>query len=140
MKVLVDTCVWSLALRRSPADLDAAGRRIVALLGELVTESRVVLIGPVRQEILSGVREKRVFERLREHLSAFEEEPIGTGEYEEAARCANLCRAEGIAGSGVDFLICAIALSRKLAILTTDGDFEKFARVLPITVLDHQAR
>ena len=138
MKVLVDTCVWSLALRRSPADLDQAGRRLVARLGEFVTENRVVLIGPIRQEILSGVREKRAFERLREHLSAFEEQPIGVEEYEEAARCANRCRAAGIAGSSVDFLICAVALNRKLAILTTDGDFGNFAKVLPITLLGHR--
>ena len=135
MKVLVDTCVWSLALRRSPADLDESGRKIVELLRELVTEGRAVLIGPIRQEVLSGVREKRVFERLCERLRAFEEQPIGVGEYEDAARCANRCRAAGIAGSSVDFLICAVASNRKLAILTTDADFEHYARVLPITVI-----
>jgi predicted nucleic acid-binding protein len=108
---------------------------VVALLSELVTEGRAVLIGPIRQEILSGVRERRMFERLRGHLSAFEEQPIGIEEYEEAARCANRCRAAGIAGSSVDFLICAVSLHRKLAILTTDGDFKSFARVLPITLL-----
>jgi len=135
VNVLVDTCVWSLALRRSPTDLDETGTRVVELLRELVTESRAVLIGPIRQEILSGVREKRVFERLREHLSAFEEQPIGIEEYEEAARCANRCRAAGVAGSSVDFLICAVSLRRKLAILTTDRDFKNYAKVLPITVL-----
>ncbi len=134
MKILVDTCIWSLALRRSPANLDEAGRQIVERLREFITDNRVVLIGPIRQEILSGVREKRVFERLREHLSAFEDQPIGVEEYEDAARCANRCRAAGIAGSSVDFLICAVALSRQLAILTTDRDFENFAKVLPITV------
>lgn len=116
-------------------DLDDDGTRVVALLRELVSESRVVLIGPIRQEILSGVREKRVFERLREHLSAFDEQPVAVEEYEEAARCANRCRAAGIAGSSVDFLICAVSLRRKLAILTTDRDFMNFAKALPIRLL-----
>ena len=135
MKILVDTCAWSLALRRPAAKLDAAERQTVDVLRELVADSRAVLIGPIRQEILSGVREERAFDRLREYLRAFEEQPVGVEEYEEAARCANRCRAAGIAGSGVDFLICAVALHRKLAILTTDGDFDKFATVLPIAVM-----
>ena len=135
MKILVDTCVWSLALGRTPANLDEAEKQIVELLHEIIMESRAVLIGPIRQEVLSGVREKRSFDRLQEHLSAFEEQPSSVEEYEAAARCANRCRAAGIAGSSVDFLICAVAMSRKLAILTTDGDFEHFAKVLPITVV-----
>jgi len=135
VKILIDTCGWSLALRRPAATLDPAERQTVDLLRELVVDSRAVLIGPIRQEILSGVREQKTFDRLREHLRAFEEQPIGVEEYEEAARCANRCRATGIAGSGVDFLICAVALHRKLAILTTDGDFDNFATVLPITLM-----
>lgn len=137
MKILVDTCAWSLALRRPAARLDPAERQTVDQLRELVADSRAVLIGPIRQEILSGVREEKTFDRLREHLRAFEEQAIGVEEYEEAARCANQCRAAGIAGSGVDFLICAVALHRKLAILTTDQDFDKFATVLPITLMGH---
>ena len=137
MKILVDTCVWSLALRRPAARLNAAERQVVDLLRELVADSRAVLIGPIRQEILSGVRDEKVFERLREHLRAFEEQPIGIEEYEEAARCANQCRAAGIAGSGVDVLVCAVALHRKLTILTTDQDFDTFATVLPISLISH---
>jgi hypothetical protein len=140
VKILVDTCIWSLALRRSAANLNEAEGRIVELLRELVSEGRAILIGPIRQEILSGVREKRVFERLREHLSAFEEQPIAVEEYEDAARCANRCRAAGIAGGSVDFLICAVALSRKLAILTMDEDFGNFAKVLPITLVGRPPR
>jgi len=126
------------AIRRTgirAATLDAAERQTVDLLRELVADSRAVLIGPIRQEILSGVREQKTFDRLRVQLRAFEEQPIGVEEYEEAARCANRCRAAGIAGSGVDFLICAVAAHRKLAILATDGDFDHFATVLPITLM-----
>ena len=47
MKVLVDTCVWSMALRRG----EASGGREVSELIELIKELRVQLIGPVRQEI-----------------------------------------------------------------------------------------
>ena len=134
MKILVDTCVWSLALRRPAARLNAVERQTVDRLRELVEESRAVLVGPIRQEILSGIRDTETFDRLREHLRAFEEQPISVEEYEDAARCANLCRGAGLAGSAVDFLICAVALRRKLEILTTDDDFADFAAVLPITL------
>ena len=136
MRVLVDTSVWSLALRRSARNLSRTERGITELLRDLIGEGRVAMVGPIRQEILSGIRDEKTFERLRERLGAFPDEEIGTEEYEEAARCANRCRAAGISGSTVDYLICAIALRRGLAILTTDRDFVRYARVLPIRLID----
>ncbi len=135
MKVLVDTCVWSLALRRPSGKLNAADTRTVDGLRGLIAGNRAALIGPIRQEILSGIPDEKMFRRLRDHLRAFEDEPILVDEYEEAARCANRCRAAGIAGSGVDFLICAVAIRHKMAIFTTDKDFSRFATVLPVTLL-----
>lgn len=69
--ILIDTSVWMLALRRSPRQLSAHEKVIVANLVELVREGLAVLIGPVRQELLSGIREEAVFEDLRQHLAAF---------------------------------------------------------------------
>lgn len=128
MKVLVDTSVWSLALRRSNAGPHPA----VDELRSLVDEGRVAMIGPVRQELLSGVRTGAAFERLRDALRPFSDEPLESADYERAAEHFNTCRAEGIQGSNTDFLICAVAERRKLPILTTDADFVHFAAALPI--------
>ena len=49
MKVLVDTSVWSLALRRKEQC------EIAEKLADLILSSLVVMIGPVRQELLSGI-------------------------------------------------------------------------------------
>ena len=98
----------------------------------LVRERRVLMVGPVRQELLSRVREPAAFDRLRQVLRAFEDEPLGTEDYEEAARCSNRCRAAGVAGSAIDFLLCAVAIRRDAAIFTTDGDFERYRHRLPI--------
>jgi predicted nucleic acid-binding protein len=136
VRVLVDTSVWSLALRRSSRSLSPAEQRLTALLRELIHEGRVAMAGPVRQEILSGVRDEKTFERLRERLGAFPDEEVDTADYEEAARCANRCRAVGISGSVVDHLICAVALRRGLAVLTTDRDFARYARALPLRLLE----
>jgi predicted nucleic acid-binding protein len=128
MNVIVDTSVWSLALRRrrSPSGAETLE------LAELIREGRAGVLGPVRQELLSGVPDQRQYETLRDYLRAFPDVPLGSDDYEEAAVFFNRCRAKGVQGSNTDFLICAAAARRKLGILTTDADFVHFARLLPI--------
>ena len=128
MNVIVDTSVWSLALRRrrSPSAAEALE------LAELIREGRAGVLGPVRQELLSGVPDQRQYETLRNYLRAFPDVPLGSDDYEEAAAFFSRCRAKGVQGSNTDFLICAAAARRKLGILTTDADFVHFAKLLPI--------
>ena len=71
MQVLVDTCIWSLALRLQTRHLNASEALLREELGNIVEEGRAQLIGPIRQELLSGIREAAQFERLREHLRGF---------------------------------------------------------------------
>ncbi len=132
MMVFVDTPIWSLALRRTPSDLSADQKALRRELVELIGEGRARLLGPIRQEILSGIREEAQFRRLREHLRAFPDEPLTTEDYEEAAHSNNQCRRAGIAGSAIDFLICAAAMRRNWAILTPDRDFRRYAKHLSI--------
>lgn len=130
MKVLVDTSVWSLALRRNqPTD----SREVTELI-ELIREVRGQMIGPVRQELLSGIKNQIQFQKLRNHLRAFPDLEITTRDYETAAEFFNLCRGKGIQGSNTDFLICAIAVRHKIPIFTTDEDFTLFQPLLPITL------
>lgn len=137
MRVLVDTPIWSAALRRrTRADDDPA----VAELMSLIEDGRVAVIGPVRQELLSGIREPAQFEKLRDNLRAFPEVEIIRDDYEEAAAFYNRCRAKGIQGSNTDFLICAVAARNELSIFTTDEDFRYFTRVLPIALHRPAAR
>jgi predicted nucleic acid-binding protein len=129
MKVLVDTSVWSLALRRNEQS-DFAQK-----LAELIMELLVVIIGPVRQELLSGISNETVFENLKEKLGNFDDLPITTHDYETAAQYYNICRKHGVQGSHTDFLICAVASNNELLIYTTDQDFQHFAEYLPIRLL-----
>jgi predicted nucleic acid-binding protein len=135
MNVLVDTSVWSLALRRAK-QVDASASRE---LTELIREGRVVLLGPVRQELLSGIRVKAQFELLRDHLRSFPDLEIQSADYEEAAVAFNRCRERGIQGSNTDFLLCAVAMRQKLAIYTTDGDFRQYAKVLKLALHEPRA-
>ena len=128
MKILVDTSVWSQALRRHAQ----AAAPIVDELRALIDEGRVAIIGPIRQELLSGIRSRTAFEQLRDHLRSFEDEVLTIEDFERAAEHFNACRARGVQGSNTDFLICAAAERRGLPIFTIDADFVRFARLLPI--------
>ena len=134
MNVLVDTAVWSLALRRAKTPSSP----IVSELRELVRENRVEIIGPIRQELLSGVKVDSQFQLLRQQLEAFHDIPLESVDFETAATCYNQCRAAGIQGSNTDFLICAVAKRRELTIFTDDADFTAFQRVLSLRL--HAAR
>ncbi len=131
MTVLVDTSVWSLALRRRSRTLSAEKELIRDELAELIREGRAQMVGPVRQEVLSGIRSRSQYERLRQDLRAFEDPRLGVEDYEEAALASNHCRAAGISGSAVDLLICAVALRHNWPVFTMDKAFARYARHLP---------
>ena len=134
MRILVDTPVWSLALRRTMANLGTGQIFQRRQLERLIEEGSVEIIGPIRQELLSGFRQQAQFERLREYLRRFEDARLVLEDYEEAAHIHNQCRAAGVSGSAVDFLICAVALRRDWQIFTLDGDFRRFARKVDISL------
>jgi predicted nucleic acid-binding protein len=131
MKVLVDTPVWSIVLRRVNRPENAA---IVNAFGALIDDGLIAIIGPVRQELLSGIKEKTQFDHIRAELRGFLDVDITLEDYETAASFYNACRSKGIQGSGTDFLICAIAVRHDFSIFTTDADFTHYAKVLPIAL------
>jgi predicted nucleic acid-binding protein len=132
VQVLVDTNIWSLALRRHKSHLNEAESERVAALRGLTQSGRARIIGPVRQELLSGLREPAQFERLRDELRAFPDEVLAPNDYEQAAYWSNECRCRGVSGSAVDFLICSVAVARGWQVFTTDADFRAYAKVVPI--------
>lgn len=132
MKILVDTSVWSAALRRG----DDHNQGIKKLLTELIAGNLVQIMGPIRQEILSGIREEAQFDALKSYLSAFPDIHTSSEDYVTAANFFNQCRRKGIQGSNTDYLICAVALRNRMQILTLDNDFKAFGKVLPIDLYE----
>jgi predicted nucleic acid-binding protein len=131
MKVVVDTSVWSLALRRR----DPVPSPHTLLLAELIQDGRALLLGLVRQEILSGIRHAEQFERLRDQLRSFPNSQFEVEDFETAASFFNLCMSKGIQGSMIDFLICAFASRRQHQIFTSDPDFNHYPEIIPISLL-----
>ena len=130
--VLVDTPIWSLSLRRRAIDLSSTERGITKSLSDLVRQRRVSLLGPTRQELLSGIREESQFLRIRDHLRGFPNIELDASDYENAAGATNQCRNSGIAGSPIDLLMCAVALRYGWPVFTTDRDFFHYRKVLNI--------
>lgn len=128
MKVIVDTSVWSLALRRREVRLCPE----VESLRFLIEQGLAVLLGPIRQEILSGIRHRVQFDRLLEKLSAFEDLRIDAEDSVRAASLANACLQKGVQASNTAFLIAAVALHHDCSVLTTDKDFAHIAGIIPV--------
>jgi predicted nucleic acid-binding protein len=131
MKVIVDTCVWSLSLRRrDKTRISAAEQQMLAQLTEVIQNRRAAMVGPIRQEVLSGIRDKAQFARTQELLDPFRDEPIVAGDYVAAARFYNLCRDRGVECGPVDMLLCAVAARNRYGILTVDAGLKRCVQVL----------
>ncbi|MGJ8641597.1 MAG: PIN domain nuclease [Opitutaceae bacterium] len=130
MKVIVDTDVWSEAFRKKGDSTD-----YVKELVSLVEEGRVQLIGPIRQEILCGIRCSERFAQISKRLNAFPDRSIDSSIYVIAAQFFDLCRSHGIQGSNTDFLICACSVKWAMPILSKDKDYLGYKELLPIELL-----
>ncbi|NOR81731.1 MAG: PIN domain-containing protein [Methyloprofundus sp.] len=128
--VLIDTCIWSLALRgKFPRDISVSEE-----LTKLIYTEKAKIIGPIRQEVLSGYSDIKQYNKLKDKLMYFPNELIINEDYLSAAQFSSLCRQKGIQGSHIDFLICAVANRLKIGIFTCDKDFEFYSQLIPITL------
>jgi predicted nucleic acid-binding protein len=126
--VIIDTCAWTQFLRRDrPAD-DPIGTEVARLIRADVIQ----LLGPIRQELLSGAHPQDRFNQLKEYLRFHPNLLTDEEDDETAASFYNLCRSKGIQGTSTDLLICAVAVRHRMRIFTTDTDFTRFAAYLPI--------
>jgi len=131
MKCIVDTCVWSLGLRRRDVSrLNSEEKRLLSELTSAIQVSHAAIIGPVRQEILSGIRDPAQFKKTRGLLEPFADEAMFPGDFVEAARLFNLCRDHGVHCGPVDILICAVAARLGYGILTSDTGLSRCVEVL----------
>jgi len=127
VRVIVDTDVWSEALRKKGPKSE-----YVDELQNLIQEGRVQMIGVIRMEILSGIRGEKMFRALSDKLESFADGSLDSEVFVTAARFFNLCRSKGIQGSNNDFIICACSMLWKMPILSKDKDFIGYRKVLPI--------
>ncbi len=123
--IIVDTGVWSRALRRPTGAIpDPAGRLLVRLIE---AHEPIAVLGIVYQELLSGVREPSQGKRLEAALEPFELLLAVREDHLLAAAIANSCRARGVTVTTPDALIAASTARRGATLLTADRDFVRMA-------------
>ena len=128
MSVLVDTSVWSIALRRD----QPPAQREIETLRAAIERGEVCLLGIILQEVLQGFPSPDRTRRLVEHLSPFPILSLHRGDYIHAAEIRNRCRGKGLTISTIDGQIAAAAINHRCALLTVDRDFTGIARHFPL--------
>ena len=129
MDVLIDTSIWSVVFRRQNPDPGITNE-----VKKLIAQGRVKIIGPIRQELLSGIKHQNQYEILKSKLRAFPDEVIDTFHYEYAAELTNACLAHGIHPGSIDILICSVAKRNKLIIYSRDNDFLQYTKVIGLNL------
>jgi hypothetical protein len=131
--IIVDSDVWSEALRKRE---DSPESWHVEKLRDLIINDEVQMLGPIRQEALSGIRGAKKFDKIRNKLRAYPDGHFNEEIHEQAAKFYNLCRSKGVQGSHIDFMICAYSVTKKMKILSKDQDFKRYAKYIPIEILE----
>lgn len=123
---MVDTSVWSLALRRKQGYQSDT----IDQLRQFIDQGeRIFLLGVIVQELLSGITSAELFKQTAEYLAAFPLINLERQDYVEAARLRNNCRRRGIGAGAIDFLIASACIENDLLLFSNDKDFEAIASV-----------
>jgi len=117
---LVDTSVWSLALRR---DVEGEEPEVQALKEALAGADVVVTTGLVLQELLQGFAGAKASAQIVERFSALGLIQPDREDHIAAAGLRNLCRRAGVQMGTVDALIAQLCIRHELVLLSTDQDF-----------------
>jgi predicted nucleic acid-binding protein len=130
VSLLVDTSVWSLALRRdAPPDLP----EIDALGHALETGEMVVTTGLILQELLQGFSGPRAREAIMERFNSLPFVVPDRADHIEAASLRNRCRQKGIQVGTIDALLAELCIRHEMTILSTDSDFQRIADVTDLS-------
>jgi predicted nucleic acid-binding protein len=128
--LLVDTSVWSLALRRDHPRRDRHVRRF----HDALTDGEVVLTGVVLQELLQGLVDGSAKDRLVAQLVKLSLLVPSRDDHLMAAELFTTCRRKGVQLGTVDALLAALCIRRDLVLLSTDRDFTHAARHIGLTI------
>jgi len=125
MKVLVDTSVWSLALRRKSPD---TAPQVSHLQNLIEADQPIFLAGVILMEILQGIRNREQSVKIQRYLEAFPMLDLSRAGYLGAALLGSHCRSNGVQCNIVDILIAQIAITHGCHLLTADQDFVRIAK------------
>jgi hypothetical protein len=129
--LLVDTSVWSLALRRDHVD---SSPHVRTLREALEGNEIVVTTGLVLQELLQGFAGPRARKDIIDRFAALPLIGPDRQDHIAAAALRNVCRRAGVQIGTIDALLAQLCIRHKLTLLTTDKDFAYAALHCPLKV------
>jgi len=129
MTLLVDTSVWSLALRR---DVKVATKEVVALREAIEGSDAVVTTGLVLQELLQGFNGPNDRQAIIDRFGALPLiQPDRRQDHVAAAEVRNACRRSGVQIGTIDALLIQLCGRYDLTLLSADKDFLNASRFVP---------
>ena len=129
MTLLVDTSVWSLAIRR---DAPVAQPEIRMLHEALLGADTVATTGLILQELLQGFAGPKASVQLLERFAALPLLQPDRDDHIAAAAIRNTCRRAGVQIGTVDALIAQLCIRHDTVLLSTDNDFQFAAKHCPL--------
>jgi predicted nucleic acid-binding protein len=137
MTLLVDTSVWSLALRR---DAESVDPEVQALKDALLGDEVVVTTGLVLQELLQGFSGAKAHAQIVQRFAALPLIQPDREDHVGAAAIRNACRRAGVQVGTIDALLAQLCIRHELTLLSTDKDFVHAAKHCPLSVWPAKAR
>lgn len=128
MTLLVDTSVWSLALRRDGAH---EAKEVRALREALTGADSVVTTGLVLQELLQGFNGPKAREAIIERFGALPLIQPDRQDHVAAAEVRNACRRAGVQIGTIDALLIQLCGRYEMTLLSSDKDFANAALHVP---------
>ncbi|MCW7466050.1 PIN domain-containing protein [Leptospira levettii] len=135
MNLLIDTSVWSEALRRKNKSVNSEDTFLYQIIKN---EEEIFLTGIILQEILTGIKNQKLFDDINNQLRFFNFVTPTNKDHILAAQLRNDLAKKGLAVASIDVLIAQIAISNNLTLATYDSDFEKIADHSKLKILKFQ--
>ncbi|TGM74266.1 PIN domain nuclease [Leptospira mtsangambouensis] len=135
MNLLIDTSVWSEALRRKNKSVNSEDTFLFQIVKN---EEEIFLTGIILQEILTGIKNQKLFDEINNHLRFFNYVTPTNKDHILAAQLRNDLAKKGITVASIDVLIAQIAISNNLTIATYDSDFNKIAENSKLKIINFE--
>jgi hypothetical protein len=125
MRILIDTSIWSFALRRQ---LEFKSPESITLRTLIEQGEDIYLLGIILQEVLQGIKNPKDVHALKDYFEAFQLLELTREDYIKAAELVNRLMKKGKQIGTIDALIASAAISYSCYLFTADKDFEHIAQ------------
>jgi len=133
VSLLVDTSVWSLAMRQ---DISPDNRHVQLLTSSIDSGVEIYSTGIILQELLQGFTKPKSADLIIDRFAAIPMLIPETSDYIDAAKLRNQCRRKGVQIGTVDALIAQLSIRLQLSLLTADEDFSHMAGVVKLRLAE----